>query len=72
MRSGFWLISTKLSSGCIYKEQETLPGYFEPRRCMSVTYLGVVLDSRPSLREHVDVTVRKAYNLFWACDVKWG
>jgi hypothetical protein len=36
----------------------------------------VVLDSRLTWREHVDVKVRKAYNLLWACrkayGVTWG
>ena len=31
---------------------------------MSVKYLRVVLDSQLTLREYVDVTVRKAHNLF--------
>ena len=53
-----------------------LPRLFKPRfcgggaylrRCISVKYLGVLLDSRPTWREHVDVTVRKAENLLWVC-----
>ena len=39
---------------------------------MSVKDLGVVLDSWPTCREHVDATVSKAHNLLWACGVKWG
>ena len=43
---------------------------------MSVKYLGVVLDSQLTGREHMDVKVRKAHNLFWACSraygVKWS
>ena len=43
---------------------------------MSVRYLGVVLDSWPTLREHMDVKVRKAHNLMSACrrayGVTWG
>jgi hypothetical protein len=34
---------------------------------MSVKYLGVILDSRQTWKEHVDVKVRKAQNLLWAC-----
>jgi hypothetical protein len=43
---------------------------------MSVKYLSVVLDSWLMWREHVDVKVRKAHNLLWACrrafGVTWG
>ena len=37
------------------------------RRCMSVSYLEVVLDSRLTWREHVDIKVRKAQNVLRAC-----
>jgi hypothetical protein len=46
------------------------------RRSKSVNYLGVVLDSRLTRREYVDVKVRKDHNLLWACrkayGVAWG
>jgi len=42
---------------------------------MSVKYLGVVLDSWLTWREHTDIEVRKAHNLLWAsrraCGVTW-
>ena len=34
---------------------------------MLAKYLGVVLESRVTWREHVDVNVRKAHNLLWPC-----
>jgi Rad3-related DNA helicase len=39
---------------------------------MSDKYLRVVLDSSLSWREHVDVIVRKAHNLLWACRRAFG
>jgi len=62
---------------------ERPPGFFEPclfgktLQCsMSVTYLGVILDSCLTWKEHVDVKVKKAQNSMWACrracGVTWG
>ena len=34
---------------------------------MSVKYLAVILNSRLTWREHVDVRVKKTHNLLWAC-----
>jgi hypothetical protein len=43
---------------------------------MSVKYLGVVLDSRLTWREQVDVKLMKAHNVLWAwrmaCGAAWG
>ena len=42
----------------------------------SVKYLGVILDSRLTWREYLEVKVRKAQNLLWACrracGMGWG
>jgi hypothetical protein len=59
-----------------------LPGFFEQcifgmilRRSISVKYLGVILDSRLTWREQVDINARKAHKLLWACKracgVRW-
>jgi len=39
---------------------------------MSIKYLGVILDSRLTWEEHVDVKVRKAQNSMWACRRVYG
>jgi len=63
----------------ILTRKRKLPGFFEPHFlglllccCMSVNYLGVFLDSWLTCREHVDVKVKKAYSLLWACSVTRG
>jgi len=57
-----------------FTKRRKFPGFFEPclfgttlPRSMSVKYLGVILDSWLTQREHVDVKVRKAQNLLQAC-----
>jgi len=57
-----------------FTRRRKLPGLFEPRlfgttlHCStSVKYLGVIVDSRLTWREHVDLKVKKAHNLLWAC-----
>jgi len=39
---------------------------------VSVKYRGLILGSRVTWREHVDVNVRKAENLLWACRRAYG
>jgi len=39
---------------------------------MLVMYLQVILDSRLTWKEHVDVKVRKAQNLLWICRRAYG
>ena len=62
-----------------FTRKRKLPGFFEPRlfgkilhRSMSVKYLVVILDSHLTWKEHVDVKVKKAHNLMWACRRTYG
>jgi hypothetical protein len=61
-------------TGLVAFTRRKLAGFFEPRffgrtlQCSeSVKYLGVILDSWLTWREHVDIRVKKAQNLLWAC-----
>ena len=70
--------------GCFaFTRRRKIPGFFDPRlfgttlHCsMSIKYLEVILDSRLTWREHMDVKVRKAQNFLWTCKraygVTWG
>jgi hypothetical protein len=74
------LLVTPDKTGLVaFTRRRKLPGFSEPRlfgmtlhRSMSVIYLGVVLDSQLTWREHMDVKVRKAHNLLWTCRRAYG
>ena len=62
-----------------FTRKRKLQGFFEPHVFAvklsflgSVKYVGVILDSRLTWREHVKVKVRKAHNLLWACRRAYG
>jgi hypothetical protein len=62
-----------------FTRKKKRPGFFElkffrVKLSLSglVKYLRVILDSRLTWREHVEVKVRKAHNLLWACRRAWG
>ena len=63
----------------IFTKKRKLSGSFEPllfgvtlHRSDSVKYLGVILDSRLTWREHVNIEVNKAHNSLWACRRSFG
>jgi hypothetical protein len=63
----------------VFTMRRKLDGFFEPlffgvtlHRSRAVKYLGVILDSRLSWREHVKTKVMKAHNLLWACRRAFG
>jgi len=62
-----------------FTRKRKLQGFFEPRFfgvklsfLGSVKYLGVILDSQLTWREYVEVKVKKAHNLLWACRRAFG
>jgi hypothetical protein len=62
-----------------FTRKRKLQGLFEPqlfgvtlRISMSVKYLGVILDSQLTWKEHVEAKARKAHNLLWACRRSFG
>jgi hypothetical protein len=69
-----WIRVTLEGRVVIATLKEELQGLLEPRLfgvplrlAKSVKYLGVILDSRLTFKEHVEAKVRKTQNLLWAC-----
>jgi hypothetical protein len=63
----------------VFTSKRKLPGFFEPlffgvtlHRSELVKYLGVIVDSRLTWREHVNIKVKKAHNSLWACRRSFG
>ena len=63
----------------VFTRRRKPPGFFKLHffrvtlnRSRLVKYLGVITDSQLTWRKHVDVKVRKAHNLLWACGATWG
>jgi len=62
-----------------FTRERKLTRFLDPRlfsntlqRSRMVKYLGVILDSLLTCKQHVDAKVKKAQNLMWACGVPWG
>jgi len=77
------LVNPDKTGHVAFTRRRKLPGFLEPclfgmtlRRSILVKYLGVILVSRLTWREHMDVKLRKAHNLLWACrnacGMTWG
>ena len=73
------LVNSNKTGIVAFTKRRKLPRFFEPRlfgttlhRSMLVKYLGVILDSRLTWREHADVKVRKAQNLLQVCRRAYG
>jgi hypothetical protein len=77
------LVSSDKTGLIVFTRKGRLPGFSATHffgvtlhYSVSVKYFGVILDSRLTKREYVDVKVRKAQNVLWdcrrACGVTWG